>query len=75
MSLGLHHLLPAFPRFHTRAARSLTARPVADVVTRIVVPLVLAWPVLGQAQIRIGELNSYKSQPAFLEPYRKGWEL
>ena len=47
----------------------------ADVVTRIVVPLVLAWPVLGQAQIRIGELNSYKSQPAFLEPYRKGWEL
>ena len=27
------------------------------------------------AQIRIGELNSYKSQPAFLEPYRKGWEL
>jgi branched-chain amino acid transport system substrate-binding protein len=27
------------------------------------------------AQIRIGELNSYKAQPAFLEPYRKGWEL
>ena len=27
------------------------------------------------AQIRNGELNSYKSQPAFLEPYRKGWEL
>jgi len=25
--------------------------------------------------IRIGELNSYKSQPAFLEPYKKGWEL
>jgi branched-chain amino acid transport system substrate-binding protein len=35
-------------------------------------------PALGQAQgtaIRIGELNSYKSQPAFLEPYKKGWEL
>ncbi len=30
-------------------------------------------PAFGQ--IRIGELNSYKSQPAFLEPYRKGWEL
>ncbi|MFZ4756738.1 MAG: ABC transporter substrate-binding protein [Burkholderiaceae bacterium] len=29
----------------------------------------------AQAQIRIGELNSYKSQPAFLEPYKKGWEL
>ena len=27
------------------------------------------------AQIRIGELNSYKSQPAFLEPYKKGWEM
>ena len=29
-----------------------------------------------QAQpIRIGELNSYKTFPAFLEPYRKGWQL
>ncbi len=27
------------------------------------------------APIRIGELNSYKAQPAFLEPYRKGWTL
>ena len=25
--------------------------------------------------IRIGEINSYKAQPAFLEPYRKGMEL
>ena len=25
--------------------------------------------------IRIGELNSYKAFPAFLEPYRKGWTL
>lgn len=29
----------------------------------------------SQPPIRIGELNSYKAQPAFLEPYRKGWEL
>ncbi|MCE2897504.1 MAG: ABC transporter substrate-binding protein [Betaproteobacteria bacterium] len=29
-----------------------------------------------QAQtIRIGEMNSYKTFPAFLEPYRKGWQL
>ncbi len=28
-----------------------------------------------QAPIRIGELNSYKRIPAFLEPYKKGWEL
>ncbi len=25
--------------------------------------------------IRIGEMNSYKAFPAFLEPYRKGWQL
>ncbi len=25
--------------------------------------------------IRIGEINSYKAQPAFLEPYKKGMEL
>lgn len=25
--------------------------------------------------IRIGELNSYRAQPAFLEPYRNGWRL
>jgi len=25
--------------------------------------------------IKIGELNSYKSQPAFLDPYKKGWEM
>lgn len=29
----------------------------------------------GAQTLRIGELNSYKAQPAFLEPYRKGWEL
>jgi branched-chain amino acid transport system substrate-binding protein len=28
-----------------------------------------------QPPIRIGELNSYKAIPAFLEPYRKGWQL
>src|SRR3954464_4332567 len=25
--------------------------------------------------VKIGELNSYKVFPAFLEPYKKGWEL
>ena len=29
----------------------------------------------AQDTIKIGELNSYKSQPAFLEPYKKGWEM
>ena len=29
----------------------------------------------AQDTIKIGELNSYKAVPAFLEPYKKGWEL
>jgi branched-chain amino acid transport system substrate-binding protein len=43
----------------------------------VVVGLVvsLGSPVLAQSTIKIGELNSYKSQPAFLEPYKRGWEL
>jgi branched-chain amino acid transport system substrate-binding protein len=32
-------------------------------------------PALAQNTIKIGEINSYKAQPAFLEPYKKGWEL
>ena len=34
-----------------------------------------AAPALAQDTIKIGEINSYKAQPAFLEPYKKGWEL
>ena len=29
----------------------------------------------AQGVIKIGEVNSYKVQPAFLEPYKKGMEL
>jgi len=36
----------------------------------------LGFSGLASAQpIRVGELNSYKNFPAFLEPYKKGWEL
>lgn len=31
--------------------------------------------VYAQNVIRIGEVNSYKAQPAFLEPYKKGMQL
>ena len=34
-----------------------------------------AVPVWAQGVIKIGEINSYKAQPAFLEPYKKGMEL
>ena len=39
------------------------------------VGLAAAGPAAAQDPIRIGEINSYKAQPAFLDPYRKGWEL
>ena len=38
----------------------------------------LAVPAIGRAQagaIRIGEINSYTAQPAFLQPYRYGWAM
>jgi branched-chain amino acid transport system substrate-binding protein len=35
----------------------------------------LSSQVLAQDTIKIGELNSYKSQPAFLDPYKKGMDL
>jgi branched-chain amino acid transport system substrate-binding protein len=38
----------------------------------------VAAPAVVRAQgapIKIGEINSYTAQPAFLRPYRNGWEL
>src|SRR6478735_8096301 len=32
-------------------------------------------PAAAQQTIKIGELNSYKAAPAFLDPYKKGWEM
>ena len=37
--------------------------------------LLLAGSVQAQGVIKIGELNSYKAQPAFLEAYKRGWEM
>ncbi len=37
--------------------------------------LACAMPAHAQGVIKIGEINSYKAQPAFLEPYKKGMEL
>ena len=36
---------------------------------------VLSSAAYAQSTTKIGELNSYKSQPAFLEPYHRGWEM
>jgi branched-chain amino acid transport system substrate-binding protein len=32
-------------------------------------------PASAQDTVKVGELNSYKSQPAFLEPYKRGLDL
>lgn len=37
--------------------------------------LLAAAPAYSQGTIKIGELNSYKAQPAFLGPYKNGMEL
>ncbi len=47
-------------------------------LTRIILAgLTLGLTVSAPAQevIKIGEINSYKAQPAFLEPYKRGWEM
>ncbi len=53
--------------------------PLCTALLRTLIPLcglgLMAGAALAQAPIRIGEINSYKAQPAFLEPYRKGMEL
>src|SRR5512139_2640609 len=43
--------------------------------TAALVALALLGPANAQAPIKLGELNSYKVFPAFLEPYKKGWEM
>lgn len=40
-----------------------------------VLAAVYAAPAFAQDTIKIGELNSYKAQPAFLEPYKRGMDL
>ena len=42
----------------------------ATALVSLMVPLAHA-----QGVIKIGEINSYKAQPAFLEPYKKGMDL
>src|SRR5665647_2186574 len=36
---------------------------------------VFSGPAAAQGTIKIGEMNSYKVFPAFLDPYKKGWAL
>jgi branched-chain amino acid transport system substrate-binding protein len=51
------------------------ARPLHLVLRTALAGLVAFTAAAGAQPIRLGELNSYKQFPAFLEPYRKGMDL
>ena len=53
----------------------MTRRLLSAIGLAAVTLLGAAGNVGAQEPIRIGEINSYKAIPAFLEPYRKGWQL
>jgi branched-chain amino acid transport system substrate-binding protein len=53
----------------------MTARSFGILACAGVLAVSLGQTARAQETIKIGELNSYKSQTAFLDPYKKGWEL
>lgn len=46
-----------------------------SVATAVLCMSMVAGVASAQETIKIGELNSYKTVPAFLEPYKRAWEL
>lgn len=51
-------------------------RPTRQVLAlSVTLATVFTAPAFAQNTIKIGELNSYKAQPAFLEPYKRGMDL
>src|SRR6202012_1867465 len=64
------HAIPLITEKH------MTTR--AGWISRLMVSTVCSLAALGasaQQTIKIGEINSYKAQPAFLGPYKNGWNL
>src|SRR3954462_13574678 len=53
----------------------MTARSYGILACAGALAVSLAQIASAQETIKIGELNSYKSQTAFLDPYKKGWEM
>ena len=53
----------------------ITKRKVFSLAFTAALAAGFAAPSAAQQTIKIGELNSYKTQSAFLDPYRKGMEL
>jgi branched-chain amino acid transport system substrate-binding protein len=57
-------------KLHNALLNTLTFSAMA--LAGLIAPVATA---VAQDVIKIGEVNSYKAQPAFLEPYKKGMEL
>lgn len=53
----------------------MTARTLGSLAFAGALALTFGQTASAQDTIKIGELNSYKTQTAFLDPYKKGWEL
>jgi branched-chain amino acid transport system substrate-binding protein len=53
----------------------MTARHLGTIAIAATLALLIGRTASAQETIKIGELNSYKSQTAFLDPYKKGWEM
>ena len=49
--------------------------PTFKTLFSLLTAVLIASQASAQAAYKVGELNSYKAQPAFLEPYKKGWQL
>jgi branched-chain amino acid transport system substrate-binding protein len=62
--------MPAPLALHPPARRALLAAGALGLLAALAPGAATA-----QAPIRIGEINSYSTIPAFTEPYRKGWQL
>ncbi|WP_028604767.1 ABC transporter substrate-binding protein [Ottowia thiooxydans] len=53
----------------------MTTRRLALITPVALAAMLAAGASWAQSTYKIGELNSYKAQPAFLDPYKKGMEL
>lgn len=63
------------PGSHNRRRLVQASASLALAIGLHVAPNLGVSSAFAQAVIKIGEINSYKAQPAFLEPYKKGMEL
>src|ERR1700744_4424353 len=71
--------LHSFPRSPSSGENNMTTRARSSLRKTIFTATALAASLISLSAaaqtIKIGEINSYKAQPAFLGPYRNGWNL